>query len=136
MHADYRVITDVISSIIGHGLATRFPAIRFVPVENGSSWVRPLTQKLEKLYDRTPELFDEDPMVTLKRSVYIHPFHEEDPIGLVELIGADNVVFGSDYPHPEGMFVPVTWVDELEALPEADQAKIMGGNLARLMKVA
>jgi predicted TIM-barrel fold metal-dependent hydrolase len=52
------------------------------------------------------------------------------------VLGVDNVVFGSDYPHPEGLFDPVTWVDELEGLPEADQAKIMGGNLGKLMKVA
>jgi hypothetical protein len=57
----------------------------------------------------------------------------EDVLGLVEAVGADNVVFGSDYPHPEGMFDPVTWIDELETLPEADQWAIMGGNLARLM---
>ena len=46
------------------------------------------------------------------------------------------MVFGSDYPHPEGLFDPVTWVDELDGLPEDDKAKIMGGNLAKLMKVA
>ena len=135
LQADHRGITDVVSSIIGHGLANRFPDIRFMPVENGSAWVRPLVDRLHKVYDRSPELFDEDPMDTLTRSFAIHPFHEEDPIGLVELVGVDNVVFGSDYPHPEGLFDPVTWVDELDALPEADQAKIMGGNLARLIGV-
>jgi predicted TIM-barrel fold metal-dependent hydrolase len=51
------------------------------------------------------------------------------------VVGADSVVFGSDYPHPEGLFDPVTWVDELDGLPVADQAAIMGGNLARLMGV-
>ena len=50
-------------------------------------------------------------------------------------VGYDNVVFGSDYPHPEGMFDPVTWVDELETLPVEEQAAIMGGNLAKLMGV-
>jgi len=34
------------------------------------------------------------------------------------------------------MFDPITFVDEIDELPEADQAKIMGGNLANLMKVA
>ena len=53
-----------------------------------------------------------------------------------QLIGVENVVFGSDYPHPEGMYDPVTFVDELEGLPPADQASIMGGNLARIMKLA
>ncbi len=136
IRSDYRGITDVITSLIGHGLVTRFPDIRFMPVENGSSWVRPLVKRLQKVYDRAPGLFEEDPMVAFKRSIYVHPFHEEDPLNLVELIGVDNVVFGSDYPHPEGLFDPVTWVDELDGLPEVDKAKIMGGNLAKLMKVA
>jgi predicted TIM-barrel fold metal-dependent hydrolase len=136
IRSDYRGITDMITSVIGHGLATRFPDIRFMPVENGSSWVRPLVNRLKKVYGRAPGLFEEDPLVTLKRSIFVHPFHEEDPVSLVELLGADNVVFGSDYPHPEGLFDPVTWVDELDGLPEVDQAKIMGGNLSKLMKVA
>ena len=37
-----RPIFDAVASIIGHGLATRFPELRFMPVENGSDWVRPL----------------------------------------------------------------------------------------------
>jgi predicted TIM-barrel fold metal-dependent hydrolase len=135
LRADYRGISDVVTSIIGHGLANRFPDIRFMPVENGSAWVRPLVKRMQKVYERTPSAFEEDPIETLKRSIVIHPFHEEDPIGLVELVGVDNVVFGSDYPHPEGLFDPVTWVDELDSLSEPDQAKIMGGNLTRLVGV-
>ncbi len=134
--ADHRTISDVVASIIGHGLATRFPNLRFVPVENGSAWARPLVTKLQKIYERSPGLFDEDPMVAFRRCIFVHPFHEEDTVGLVKLLGADNIVFGSDYPHPEGMFDPITFVDEIDELSEADQAKIMGGNLAKLMKVA
>jgi predicted TIM-barrel fold metal-dependent hydrolase len=136
LRSDYRGVGDMVTSIIGHGLANRFPDLRFMPIENGSAWVRPLLYRFGKLYDRSPEVFEEDPIKTFRRSIYVHPFHEEDPIGLVEVVGADNVLFGSDYPHPEGLFDPVTWVDELDTLPEEDQAKIMGGNLARLMKVA
>ena len=52
------------------------------------------------------------------------------------LTNPDNVCFGSAYPHPEGLYDPLTYVDEIESLPSADQAKIMGGNLARILKVA
>ena len=135
VHAEWRMIKDTVSSIIGHGLATRFPKLRFMPVENGSAWARPLVTTLQKVYERAPGAFDEDPMVTFKRAIFVHPFHEEDVLGLVGLVGADNVVFGSDYPHPEGMFDPVTFIDELEPLPEADQKAIMGANLAKLMHV-
>ncbi len=133
VNADYRGIKDVVTSIIGHGLATRFPDIRFMPVENGSAWVKPMIASFKKVYARTPEIFDEDPMVAFKRSVYVHPFHEENVLGLIDAMGIDNIVFGSDYPHVEGMFDPVTFVDELESLAKEDQAKIMGGNLAQLL---
>ncbi|OHV32760.1 MULTISPECIES: amidohydrolase family protein [Pseudofrankia] len=132
---EHRTIKDVVTSIIGHGLATRFPKLRFMPVENGSSWVRPLVAQFEKIYDRQPDLFDEDPMVTWRRSVFVHPFHEEDVLGLVDVLGADNVLFGSDYPHPEGLFDPVTFIDEIDGLPEPAQRKIMGGNLSTIMGV-
>ena len=135
VHNDYRSIKDTVASIIGHGLATRFPRLRFMPVENGSAWVLPLIENLKQVYAVSPGSFDEDPLVTLKRAIYVHPFHEEAVLDLVGAVGAANVVFGSDYPHPEGMYDPITWVDELETLPAPDQAAIMGGNLAKLMGV-
>ena len=43
------------------------------------------------------------------------------------------MLFGSDYPHPEGLADPITYIDALGKLSEEDQAKIMGGNMARLI---
>jgi predicted TIM-barrel fold metal-dependent hydrolase len=48
-------------------------------------------------------------------------------------VGVERVLFGSDWPHPEGLADPIRYVDELTKLTEPDQAKIMGGNLARLV---
>jgi predicted TIM-barrel fold metal-dependent hydrolase len=97
--------------------------------------VRPLLHQLEDVYKKMPQEFPEDPIKVFKRNIYVHPFHEEDPAGMVRLLGADHVLFGSDWPHPEGMSDPITYVDDLEGLPEEDKAKIMGGNLAGLMNV-
>ena len=132
----HREITDTVASAIGHGLCTRFPRLKIVPVENGSGWVRPLIHDMEQAYQFNPHVFEEHPVDVLKRNIFIHPFHEEDPKGLVEIVGADNVLFGSDFPHPEGMADPITFVDDLDGLPGDAVAKIMGGNLARLMNVA
>ncbi len=132
--SEYRNIRDTVYSIIGHGLATRFPDLRFMPVENGSQWVPTAIRQFQKLYDRSPRGFDEDPMVTFQRSIIIHPFFEEDVLNIVELVGPDNVVFGSDYPHPEGLSEPLSFMDEIEPLSEVDKAKIMGGTLSVLMQ--
>ena len=53
----------------------------------------------------------------------------------LDLIGVDNVLFGSDYPHPEGLADPIAWVDELDAFSDDEKAKVMGHNLARIMNV-
>ena len=75
-------------------------------------------------------------MVAFKRSVYVNPFHEDDIAQLIDVLGVDHILFGSDFPHPEGLADPCSYVDHLpEGLPESDVAAIMGGNLARLMRV-
>ena len=65
----------------------------------------------------------------------MHPFHEEDPRELVKLLGADHVIFGSDYPHVEGLADPLSWADELHGLSDEDLRKVMGGNMVDLFKV-
>lgn len=132
----HRPIVDTVASAIGHGLCSRFPKLKIAPVENGSGWVRPLIHDMGEAYAFNPHLFPEDPVAVFKRNIFVHPFHEEDPKGLVALLGVDNVLFGSDYPHPEGMADPISFVDELDGLPPEHVAKVMGGNLSRLMNVA
>jgi predicted TIM-barrel fold metal-dependent hydrolase len=107
-----------------------------LPVENGSMWVAPLLELLTRSYSMNPRLFEEEPVGVFKRNVWVHPFHEDDPMDIVRLIGADRVLFGSDYPHPEGLEQPRSYIDRLKDLPHADIARIMGGNLAEVMRFA
>jgi predicted TIM-barrel fold metal-dependent hydrolase len=114
---------------------TRHPDLRIAVVELGSDWVRPVLNQLETAYKRMPAEWPEHPVDAFRRNLYIHPFHEEDPIGIVKLLGADHVIFGSDYPHVEGMSDPISYVDELDGLPDEDIRKIMGGNMDGLVGV-
>jgi len=82
-----------------------------------------------------PQDFAENPVDVMKRNIYISPFWEEDPAVLADMIGEDHVLFGSDFPHPEGLADPVSYLEALQGAPEEDVRKIMGGNLARLMNV-
>jgi len=132
----HRGILDAMLSAVCHGLFNRFPALRVLPVENGSRWVGPLLDALAHTYEMNPQLFPEDPVTVFKRNVWVHPFHEDDPMDIVRLIGADRVLFGSDYPHPEGLAEPISYVERLGELPHDDIAKIMGGNLAHILKLA
>jgi hypothetical protein len=124
------------ASIIGHGLATRFPRLKFLPVEFASSWIRPFYTKLQRAYDASPVLFDENPVDVFNRNVWLHIFHEPDPKGLIDLgIPADHLMFGSDFPHPEGMVDPLAYSEIVEDLPREQQEFIMGGSIEKALKV-
>ncbi len=59
-------------------------------------------------------------------SVYVAPFREDNFPQIAELLGADRVVFGSDWPHPEGLKDPLALVDDLAGLPDEDVEKNHG----------
>jgi predicted TIM-barrel fold metal-dependent hydrolase len=129
-------LVDAMASMIGHGLMTRFPRLRFLPVEFSSRWIRPFYTKLQAAYERSPVLFDEDPVAAFNRQVWVHAFHEADPKGLIDLgIPVDRIMFGSDFPHPEGMADPLAYSEIVADLPLEQQALIMGGALEQAMKV-
>jgi predicted TIM-barrel fold metal-dependent hydrolase len=136
MASEKVVVHDGMASIIGHGLATRFPKLKFMPVEFQSSWIRPFVHRIQAAYERSPVLFDEDPFEVFKRNIYIHIFHEPDPKGLMDLgLPASRLMFGSDFPHPEGLGDPLAYSEVVEGLSVEDQELIMGGSLAQAMKV-
>jgi predicted TIM-barrel fold metal-dependent hydrolase len=136
MLSQWRPIEDAVSALICHGALSRFPQLKVAVIENGSSWVAPLLERLADTYKKMPQDFLEDPVEVFKRNIHISPFWEEDLGALADLVGVDRVLFGSDYPHPEGLADPATYVDELKGLPAESVRKIMGGNLARLTNVA
>jgi predicted TIM-barrel fold metal-dependent hydrolase len=129
-------LIDALASIIGHGLATRFPKLRFMPVEFASTWIRPFYAKLQRKWDESAALFDENPVEVFKRNVWLHLFHEPNPKGLIDLgLPVDHLMFGSDFPHPEGMADPLAYQDLVRDLPVEQQDLIMGGSLEKALRV-
>ena len=63
-----------------------------------------------------------------RRNVYVSPFHEDDLGEIIDVIGADHVLFGSDWPHPEGLAEPRSYADHLPAgLPARRRRQDHGG---------
>jgi predicted TIM-barrel fold metal-dependent hydrolase len=135
MLSAWRPVEDAVASLVCHGALSRFPQLKVAVIENGSSWVAPLLSRLADIYKKMPQEFTEDPVAVVKRQVHVSPFWEEDLGALAELIGVERVLFGSDFPHPEGLADPVSYVQELDGLSDDAVHQIMGGNLARLMSV-
>jgi len=130
----YRPVQDTIAALILHGLFERFPRIRVISVENGSFWVEFLLKNLAKVRHRQD--FGQthtDPVELFHRHVYVEPFDEEDLAHIVRVMGPDRVVFGSDWPHPEGTAQPVDFFDGRQAVSDDDLRLIARDNAVALM---
>jgi predicted TIM-barrel fold metal-dependent hydrolase len=73
------------------------------------------------------------PSEILRSYLHIVPFPEDSLSRVVEIVGADRALLGSDYPHPEGLPAPLKMLERIGELSESDQRKVMGLNAARLM---
>jgi predicted TIM-barrel fold metal-dependent hydrolase len=136
MTSGKRAVEDSAAAMTCHGLLTRFPDLRIAFIENGADWVVPFLEHLRHSYNQMPQMFPEDPVEAFKRNVYVSAFHEDDLSEFIDAMGVDHLLFGSDYPHPEGLAEPCSYLDHLPAsMAQEDVEKVMGGNLARIMRV-
>jgi len=111
----------------------RFPGVKLMSVENGGQWVHTLARNLELAFKKMPKEFPTHPLEVLRRNVWLNPFWEESVLGLVELMGPERVCFGSDYPHPEGMAEPLSFLDMAADLEPAVLERVMSTNMFDLM---
>jgi len=130
-----RPIEDAMAALVCHGALARHPSLRILSIENGADWVPYLFKQLKSAYAKLPHQFPEDPIDAFKRCVYVAPFWEDNFKDMVDLIGIDRVVFGSDWPHPEGLRDPLSLGDHLKDLNAHDIRKVMGANMLDLFKV-
>jgi predicted TIM-barrel fold metal-dependent hydrolase len=125
-------IRDFISSLMADRLFERFPNLRLATIETGSDWVAPLLKKLASVHVMAPDAFGGDPVELLLEHVWVSPFFEDDVKALIDLVGAENVLFGSDWPHAEGLADPAGFVKELDGLSAEDVRKVMRDNAREL----
>ena len=129
----HREIADMLTSLVCHGTFTRFPKLRIASIENGSSWIAPLLDDLAQTYDSMPQTFEEHPVEVFRRNVWISPFWEGSVADVVGRVGWDKVLFGSDYPHPEGLEEPKRYYQYAEGMDEKRTWDFMGDNARRFM---
>jgi predicted TIM-barrel fold metal-dependent hydrolase len=132
MFAIERAAYDFLISLAFDKLWDRFPNVRVASVENGSEFLADLFKKLRSTSNKLIGYFSEDPGETFRRNVWINPFWEDDVYEVVRLMGADRVIFGSDWPHIEGMPQPLDYVQELKELDDADRRLVLRDNAMEL----
>ena len=127
-------ISDTLASIFCHGVVERHPRVRIATIECGSDWVEPLIKKLKKAYGQLPAHFELDPVELFKSHVWVSPYYEDDLERLRDVIGADHMLFGSDYPHAEGLAEPTDFLYDLKGFSDDEIRPVMRDNALSLLR--
>jgi predicted TIM-barrel fold metal-dependent hydrolase len=129
-------IRDAVAALVCDGVFERHRRVRVATIESGSEWVAGLLRALKKAYGQMPRAFRSDPIEQLREHVWVSPYYEDDLERLRDTIGADRVLFGSDYPHAEGLAEPTDFVYDLKGWSDDDVRLAMRENALALTKPA
>jgi predicted TIM-barrel fold metal-dependent hydrolase len=133
-----QMVSDALFDIIFSGVLERFPALKFVLVENELGWIPFLLDQWDRYGARFAKT---DPLtLTMKPSEYyarqVYATFFNDPVGghLLTWWGVNTSMWSSDYPHPNS-----TWPNsrqtiarDLGRLSAEDRGKIVRDNVAQL----
>ena len=126
------------------GVLIRHPEIKFVSVESGIGWIPFALEAIDyqfqgnKVPEERPE-FDMLPSEYFARNVYAcYWFEQVAPRRLVDKVGADNILFETDFPHPTSLYGDEVHDRIREGLGDCDEEtrhKILWSNGQKLYKV-
>ena len=129
-------MANKLMELIYGGVFEAYPQLDVVIGESGIGWIPYVLEHMDLEWQ---EQF-KDLTLKMKPSEYwrrqCHATYQSDPVGLrlIDLLGEDTIMWGSDFPHPDGV-----WPDsrafireELADVPEATRRKLVCGNAARL----
>jgi predicted TIM-barrel fold metal-dependent hydrolase len=129
-------MANKVMELIYGGVFEAYPELTVVIGESGIGWIPYVLEHMDLEWE---EQF-KDLTLKMKPSEYwrrqCYATYQSDPVGLrlIDLLGEDTIMWGSDFPHPDGV-----WPDsqsfierELAGVPEATRRKLICDNAARL----
>jgi predicted TIM-barrel fold metal-dependent hydrolase len=129
--------SEMIASLIVGGVFTDHPGLKLICVETGVGWMAHLVSWMDILAREHPTMFSgmkEPASVQFRKHVYGSFLWDTIGIANRDLIGVENIMWCSDYPHSYGPF-PNSRVQidkELAALTEEERHKVLAGNAMRV----
>jgi predicted TIM-barrel fold metal-dependent hydrolase len=128
---------ETVAAAILQGWLARFPNIKLLLSEQGTLWVPYIVRKMDHAFlmgrKATWGKLEMRPSEYFRQRIFVAPFPEENVERVVEAVGIEPIVFGSDFPHGEGLPEPTLYLDQLTAFDDAEVKAIMRDNLARYL---
>jgi predicted TIM-barrel fold metal-dependent hydrolase len=127
-----RLVHDFAAVLVADGLFERNPGVRVAYIENGGTWVGDVLHGLQVLHGQNPGMFQTNPADQFIEHCWVAPFVEDSVPELARHLPVERILFGSDWPHAEGVAHPRDFFTKVTDFSLDDQRKIMVENAREL----
>jgi len=128
----HRLVHDFAAVLVADGLFERHPSLRVAYIENGGTWVADVLHGLQLLHGQNPGMFRSNPVDQFIEHCWVAPFVEDSVPDLAKHLPVERILFGSDWPHAEGVAHPRDFFKNVEEFSIEDQRRIMVDNAREL----
>jgi aminocarboxymuconate-semialdehyde decarboxylase len=130
--------TVAIGHLVFDGILERFPRLKIVAA-HGGGYIAHYPARMDHVWGARADartVLKKKPRQSLAKLYFdTIVFDREQLRHLVNLWGVDHIVVGTDYPYDMGWYDPRGFVEGCAFLKDADRAKLMGLNAAKLLKI-
>jgi predicted TIM-barrel fold metal-dependent hydrolase len=130
-----------IATLLFSGILRKHPKLKFISAESGIGWLPYFIERADYTHRKhqfwTGTKIDVKPSDLFAQSIYANFISDRAGIELRHMIGIDNIMIGTDYPHTDSSWpnTQQTIKEQLGDIPDEDRRKILSENAVKLFKL-
>jgi predicted TIM-barrel fold metal-dependent hydrolase len=132
-------VQRTLAHLVVSGVFERFPSLRVVSAENGTDWIPWFVNRVAKHRGGSlfPTKLSMKPIEYLHRNVSFTYINEQEAVNNVDLVGIDNLMFSTDYPHSASTWPKSQQIvaRDFEDLDDSVRRKLIHDNVLKTFNI-
>jgi predicted TIM-barrel fold metal-dependent hydrolase len=132
---------QTVAVLLFSGILRKWPKLKFISAESGIGWLPYFIERADYAHRKhrfwTGSNIDVMPSDLFRQSIYANFISDRAGVEGRHLIGIDNIMIGTDYPHTDSSWPDTQRVikEQMGDIPQEDREKILWRNAARVFQL-
>jgi predicted TIM-barrel fold metal-dependent hydrolase len=132
---------QTVAVLLFSGILRKWPKLKFISAESGIGWLPYFIERADYAHRKhrfwTGSNIDVMPSDLFRQSIYANFISDRAGVEGRHMIGVDNIMIGTDYPHTDSSWPDTQRVikEQMGDIPQEDREKILWRNAAKVFQL-